>query len=89
MTYKIMTGKVNLNKDEFFTLAPNQTNRGSHQYKVAKKKATKSTSVNTFSTMVVNDWNSLPRKVVSAKSTDDFKRKLDKLWESEQFVTPF
>lgn len=89
MTYKIMTGKVNLKNDEFFTFSSNQTNRGSHQYKLGKKKATRGTSLNTFSTRVVDDWNSLPRKVVSVKSTNEFKCKLDEYWESEEFETPF
>ena len=89
MAYKIITGKVNLKREAFFNLASNQTNRGSHQYKLGKKKATKETSLNVFSTRIVNDWNSLPKKVVDAISTDDFKSKLDDYWASEEYHTPF
>ena len=54
-----------------------------------KKNATKETSLNVFSTRIVNDWNSLPKKVVDAISTDDFKSKLDDYWASEEYHTPF
>ena len=87
ITYKIMTGKVKMNPSEFFRTS-NQANRG-HQYKLVKKKATKSTSVNAFSNRVVTDWNSLPRDVVSATTTDTFKNKLDHHWKEEMFKNPF
>ena len=89
MPYKILTGKVNLEKEAFFTLSSNQTNRGSHPLKLAKKKASKETILNKFSTRVVNDWNSLPTHVVMAQTTNDFKSKLDEHWKLEQFETPF
>ena len=88
MTYKILTDKVNLEKESFFTLSSNRTNRGSHPLKLAKKKASKDTSLNKFSTRVVNDWNSLPSHVVMAPTTNDFKSKLDEHWKTEQFETP-
>ena len=44
MTYKIISGKVNLERDDFFTFSGNQTNRGSHCYKLGKVKVTKETS---------------------------------------------
>ena len=90
MTYKIITGKVNMKKEEVFTFASNQTNRKSHQYKLAKTKATKTARQNALSIRVVDDWNSLPAKVVSAESTDTFKRLLDEHWgSSEMYKTPF
>ena len=90
MTYKIITGKVNMKKEEVFTFASNQTNRKSHQYKLAKTKATKTARQNALSIRVVDDWNSLPVKVVSAESTDTFKRLLDEHWgSSEMYKTPF
>ena len=89
MTYKIITGKVNLKKDEVFTFAANQTNRKSHQYKLARTKATKSARQNALSIRVVDDWNNLPAKIVASESTDTFKRLLDEHWESEMYRTPF
>lgn len=89
MTYKIVTGKVNLDKNDFFSPATNTTNRGSHQHKLAKKKATKEIRQNAFSRRVINDWNGLPKKVVTATTTNEFNNALDDHWESEQFATPF
>ena len=77
MTYKILTEKVNLKKEAFLRLSSNQTNRGIHPLKMSKKKASTDTSLNKFSTRVVNDWNSLPTHVVMAPTTNDFKLKLD------------
>lgn len=90
MVYKIITGKVNLNRNDFFTFAPNQTNRGSHDFKLMKKKAIKDVRRNTFSTRVIDDWNNLPKSVVNAQSTDEFKQKLDNHWGTEEeCATPF
>ena len=89
MTYKIMTGKVNLDKGDFFSLAPNTTNRGSHIHKLAKPKATKTVRQNAFSTRVIDDWNGLTKEIVTAKTTNAFKNALDDHWETEQFATPF
>ena len=87
MTYKIMTGKVKMNPSDIFSLSSNEYR--CHQYKLTKKKATKSTSLNAFSNRVVTDWNSLPRDVVSAKTTNSFKNKLDDHWKDEKFENPF
>ena len=90
MTYKIVTGKVNLDREDFFSFAQNQTNRGSHPYKLGKPKAVKEVRRNTFSTRVVNDWNNLPKDAVLAETTNEFKCKLDAYWGSaEEFATPF
>jgi len=35
-----------------------------------------------FSIRVVNTWNSLPNWVVSAKTTNTFKARLDKFWHN-------
>ena len=67
MTYKIMTGKVKMDPTEIFRLSNNAYR--SHQYKLAKKKTTKLTSINSFSNRVVTDWNSLPKDVVTAISS--------------------
>ena len=90
MVYKIITGKVKLNRDHFFTFAPNQTNRGSHEFKLMKKKATKDVRRNSFSTRVIDDWNNLPKSVVPAQSTNSFKKTLDNHWGIEdECATPF
>ena len=57
-TYKLMTGKTNISKDDFFT-STNVTTRG-HQFKIFKRHASKLPRINTFSNGIVNDWNQLP-----------------------------
>ena len=85
--YKIMTEKVKIKANEIFKTT-NRTLRG-HDYKIQKKKATKVPSINVFSNRIVNDWNTLPREIVSATTTNAFKNELDKHWKEEMFQTPF
>ena len=85
--YKIMTGKVGLDRNDFFMGAPSAT-RG-HQYSVVKQKATKLCRIYNFSNRVIDDWNSLPSEVVSVETVDLFKEKLDEHWENEMYATPF
>ena len=35
----------------------------------------------------VNNWNSLPEWVVSAKSINEFKDKLEKFWAHKRFIS--
>ena len=35
-----------------------------------------------FAPRIVNVWNSLPEIVISAATTDTFKRRLDKFWQT-------
>ena len=60
MTSKVMTEKVNLKKESFFTLVPNQTNRESHEYKLGKKKATKKQASRSY-----NDRKSPPKMLLT------------------------
>ena len=85
--YKIMTEKVKIKASELFTLN-SRTLRG-HGMTIQKKKATKLPTINVFSNRIVNDWNSLPKKVVSATSTNGFKNEIDEHWKDEMFQTPF
>ena len=86
-TYKILTGKMNMNKDEFFKLSQ-QTTRG-HPLKLYKQHATKLTRINTFSNRIINDWNGLTSEIVTAISINSFKNKLDKHWKGRIFDAPF
>ena len=75
-TYKILTGKVNVRREKFFSLRRTHT-RG-HHLKIDKKRVTHQARLRFFSQRVVNGWNSLPSEVVSANTTQAFKAKLDK-----------
>ena len=85
--YKIVTNKVNVNKNHFFDFS-NAPTRG-HQYKIRKPKTTKLVRSQTFSQRVINDWNSLPQEVVDARTIHEFKAKIDNHWKEEQYITPF
>ena len=54
-TFKIVTNRVNVNKDHFLKFNEMQT-RG-HQYKLRKLVRSQC-----FSHRIVNDWNSLPQE---------------------------
>lgn len=75
-TYKIVTGKVNIQKEQFFIIRPTHT-RG-HHLKLEKKRANHYARAGFFSHRVVNRWNQLPSHVVSAKTTNTFKMRLDR-----------
>ena len=78
-TYKILTGKMNMNKDESFKLSQ-QTTKG-HPLKLYKQHATIVPLINTFSNRIINDWNGLTSEIVTATSTNSLKNKLDKHWK--------
>ena len=86
-TFKIITDKVNVNKDAIFKFNVMPT-RG-HQYKVSKPISTKLVRAQCFSHRVINDWNSLPQEVVSVQTVNEFKTKLDQCWKEHQYITPF
>ena len=76
-TYKILSGKVSLDPANFFQEAQNTRTRG-HRAKLTKKQVAHKARANFFSIRVVSPWNSLPEEVVSARTTHEFKSKLDR-----------
>ena len=85
--YKLFTEQIGMNKEDLFTLSQSAV-RG-HDHRVIKKKATKLCRINAFSNRIIDDWNDLPKDVISTASTNSFKSSLDKHWKDEMFVTPF
>ena len=85
---KVITNKVNVKKENFFSLNNNTTMR--HMYKLNKnQRAIKQPRSQSFAIRSINDWNSLPSKVVQSESTNHFKNQLDKYWESKRFESPY
>ena len=78
-TFKILTGKVKLDATKFFEKARNQRTRG-HHLKLKKKQVRGQARANFFSNRVITLWNKLPEEVVSAKTTNQFKSRLDRYW---------
>ena len=84
MVYKIMTGKIRIKREDLFTL--NERESRGHSLKICKnKRASMLQRCQSFSVRTMNDWNSLPSKVVNVKTADDFKVKLDEHWNMKKF----
>ena len=76
-TYKIITGKENLNKDIFFKLDSSSVTRG-HNLKLFKPRDKLNIRKFSFSHRVVDNWNKLPEEVVNSESLNQFKARIDK-----------
>ena len=78
-TYKIMTGKENINREKFFDIIPA---RGDpelrHDMKIFKKRFETSLRGHFFSQRVIDNWNGRGKEVVESEKTGTFKKRLDK-----------
>jgi len=77
-TYKILTGKENIESNKFFELSDNARNLRGHSKKISVKRSRLNVRKFFFSQRVVPQWNSLPETVVIAPSMNTFKNRLDK-----------
>ena len=84
MCYKVITNKVKVKKQNFFSL---NNNTMGHMDKLHKNQRAIKRS-QSFAIRSINDWNNLPSKVVQTESTNHFKNQLDKYWESKRFKSP-
>ena len=77
--YKIISGKENVKCDKFFKMVDINVTRGNSKklYKPRLNKGILQRS-NFCSVRVVNSWNQLPEEVISAKTVNSFKNRLDK-----------
>ena len=67
-TYKILTGKINVDPDQFFELRKQDRTRR-HSMKLVKRRSRHLSRLKFFANRVVSPWNELPQEVVSAEST--------------------
>ena len=78
-TYKILTGKEDINPSKFFTMA---TVRGdpelTHNMEIYKKSFRLNKRKYSFSQRVIDKWNTLDKATVESQKTSGFKRKYDK-----------
>ena len=58
MTFKMMTGRVRIDKSKLFNLRENSITCG-HRFKIVKQHATSFTKRSTFCNRNVNDWSGL------------------------------
>jgi hypothetical protein len=87
-TYKILHRVYDTDPGIFFHRS--QTNTRGHTLKLEKRRAETPCRYRTFSTRVINSWNSLPEEVVSAPSLQAFKNRLDRHWKNhpDQYKAP-
>ena len=79
-TYKLVHGFERIDSTQFFKLAAPSGNRG-HPHKLYKQHCKKMPRSNSFSHRVINMWIALPANVVTVKTVNDFKNKLDRHWK--------
>ena len=79
-TYTIMTGKENIDRNQFFHLADGKYNLRGHDMRIEKARFRLDIRRFSFSQRVVNDWKRLPRYVVEARTVNGFKN----AWDSQR-----
>ena len=78
-TYKIMTGKNDVNRDIFFKLAPIRGNpEEARNLKIFKERFNRNKRKYFFSQRVVEKWNQLSNEEVNAPKTSGFKANYDR-----------
>ena len=70
-TFRIMKGIDDLEASDFFTM--NSRKNRCHGMKLMKQPSRLNLMKFSFSHRVVDDWNSLPSKVVEARDVEQFK----------------
>ena len=82
---RLMTGIDDLEASNFFTMNSRET-RG-HGKKIMKQPSRLNLRKFSFSHRVVDDWNSLPSKVVEARDVEQFKQSWMKRGKTSGFCT--
>ena len=77
MLFNCITGRVNIDKDDFLILNTRKT-RG-HNKKLIVKRGDKDVKKYSFPNRTIESWNSLPNHVVCAKNVHQFKKLYDNL----------
>jgi len=80
-TYKILTGKDDINYGHLFTLESSDYDLRGHQLKLFKHHNRLNVRKFFFTQRVISAWNSLPSFIVDESSVNSFKRKLDDFWK--------
>ena len=84
MANKILNDLVVVDKDYFFTINTNCITR-TNGLKIFKKFNKSTIRRFIFSQRIINDWNSLPRDIVTAPNVLSFKTNLDKFLYNQRF----
>ena len=82
MTFRIVRGFIDLDRNLFFSMITNRSTRG-HQWKLEVRRSYCTVSAHFFSCRVVDPWNRLPADVVDAPNVAAFKIRFDRYTERE------
>ena len=82
--FKILTKRDRVDSDTILPRNESARTRG-HSMKLSKRQCRLNIRKHSFGLRVTNKWNSLPESVISAKSVNDFKDKLDKHWSHRRY----
>lgn len=88
MCYKLLYGLVDSPGNLLKLAGPSQMALRGNSKKLEKSRKNTSLRQHNFTQRVVNDWNSLPEKVVTASSINTFKNALDLHWKHKFFTLP-
>ena len=84
-TYKIISGKEDINSGRFFKMAPVRGDpETARNLKIYKKRFTSNKRKFVFSQRVVEKWNGLSNEEVNAAKTSGFKAKYDRKEEERR-----
>ena len=83
--YKILTNRYHKDVNLHFERNLDQRTRG-HSQKLVTIRCHYDLRKFSFGVRVINIWNSLPEKVVSADTVQTFKNRLDKFWSNQDIV---
>jgi len=83
--YKILTNKYDSRVNFYLEKQQDGITRG-HSLKLVNNRYHYDLRKFSFASRIVNVWNSLPEIVISADTTDIFKRRLDKFWQHQDKV---
>jgi len=87
-TYKIVSGKYQPDVAPTLYKSSVLVTRG-NDMRLEKSRVKYDMRKLSFSNRVVNIWNSLPNRVVSANTTNTSKARLDKFWHNQDVVYDF
>ena len=90
--YKVINGLYDRKANNVLKLNNEVVNRAStrgNPYKLFTQRPRLDVRKHSFSVRVAKVWNSLPEKVVMAKSVDSFKNRLDNHWKDQDILYNF
>ena len=83
--YKILTNKCDSRVNLYLENQQDSITRG-HSLKLENKRYHYDLRKFSFAPRIVNVWNSVSEIVISADTTDTFKRRLDKFWQHQDIL---